>query len=152
SLAEVGPKKASSTGNKNSFFQMHCYGLDELEVRMSILDCLPRWCRVRSTNKLVSIGSYTTGRKPPKRRTPRSKPRSTAKNSTADSYIEEALPVQVITGINVLQIDHDGACHALLHFLKVKGAELLPFGDDHQPVGTFGARIGPIAKGHIREH
>jgi hypothetical protein len=61
----------------------------------------------------------------------------------------EALLFQFIVGIDVLEIDHDGARHLLFELPQVQRTELLPFGDDHKSVGSFRTAIRAVAKRHL---
>jgi hypothetical protein len=55
----------------------------------------------------------------------------------------------IFAGINVSQIDQNGASHALLHLLEIQRTELFPFGNNHHPVSSISTRVRSVAIGHI---
>ena len=56
----------------------------------------------------------------------------------ANANVKKPVALQLIIGIDVLEIDDDRTSHSLLHLLEIERAELLPFGHDHQSIGSFG--------------
>src|SRR5215471_2927824 len=61
-------------------------------------------------------------------------------------------PLQFLGAIYVAQINKHGLPHHALEALEVEGAKLLPFGDDDERVGAFGAGIGTVAECDACEH
>jgi hypothetical protein len=54
--------------------------------------------------------------------------------------------VQFLGATHVAQIHQRGPLHHALEAFEVEGVELLPFGDDDEGVGAFGAGIGTLTE------
>src|SRR5262245_35659009 len=69
--------------------------------------------------------------------------------SAANAFIDEAGLDDIVRLIDVLEIDHDRACHDALETRQVQRPERLPCGDDDQCMGTAGSTVGALASGLV---
>src|SRR5262245_13297573 len=64
----------------------------------------------------------------------------------SDALVSKTAAGHFVRSVHVSKIDENRLRHNRLEAVEIKRAELLPFGDNHQRGGTFGAGVGVIAK------
>ncbi len=92
------------------------------------------------------IGQHGVDRKR-RRKTSHRSARPSGGGLSPDAHIGEAVPGDFLRPVDVAQVDDHRPRHRLLELVEIERAELLPFGDDDQRIGAFGAAIGAVAIG-----
>jgi hypothetical protein len=69
---------------------------------------------------------------------------------SADAFIDKSSGFDILTPIDVAQIDNDRLSHLGMKPLEIKRAKLDPFSDDDQRIGALRARICVIALVDLR--
>ena len=70
----------------------------------------------------------------------------------SDAGIGETFLLHVLRSVDISEVDNNWTCHESFHAVEIKGAKLLPFGDNHSRVGVFKALIGTGRVGHVGKH